>query len=190
MQVGNSALTEVSGREDNKQTMMQEIECVLCGSRNGKVLYQTIDLKVSHYWFNVVKCKNCGLVYTNPRPLENRIGDYYDDSYYAYKPYGVKKDKMGQSSTPLGRILEIGCGSGEWLYKQRMLGNDVYGVEINKDAVRIANESGLNVFLGKLKEAKFPSDFFDLINICQVLEHLFNPLEDLVIMDPIIRTIC
>lgn len=161
--------------------MMEEIRCILCGSNNYRLLYQAIDFKISHNWFNIVKCNNCSLVFTNPRPLENQIGKFYPNRYYSYKPYGLKKNREDDMEKPTNKskILDIGCGSGKWLYRQKILGNDVYGVEISRDVGRVVNELGLNVFFGKLEDAKFPNDFFDLVRISHVLEHLYSPLESL-----------
>ncbi len=157
--------------------MMEESRCILCGSNNYGLLFRAVDFKVSHNWFNIVKCNNCSLVFTNPRPPENQIGKFYPNRYYSYKPYRLKKSRKDDIEKPTNksRILDIGCGSGKWLYEQKRLGNDVYGIEISRDVVRVVNELGLNVFFERLEDAEFPNDFFDLVRISHVLEHLYSP---------------
>ncbi len=166
-------------KRGKKETdVMQETECILCGTKNWRLLFQAFDLKISYDWFNIVQCNDCGLVFTNPRPKENKICKYYSSSYYSYRPYALPK-KINTNVELTKRILEIGCGSGEWLYKRKMEGNEVYGIEIDQGAIKIAKENGLNVFFGSLKEAKYQSEFFDWIHMSEVLEHLYDPLKTL-----------
>lgn len=78
------------------------------------------------------------------------------------------------------RILDIGCGTGEYLDSQRELGLEAYGVEINPDASRYACEiRGLNVFTGFLEEADYSAEYFDGVYMSQVLEHLPDPTRTL-----------
>ncbi len=76
-----------------------------------------------------------------------------------------------------GRILDVGCGSGalvEWLEQHQW---DAYGVDISPEACRTAQRHGLKVHLGELPQMAFPSKFFDVVLMNQVLEHLFSPSE-------------
>lgn len=75
------------------------------------------------------------------------------------------------------RILDVGCGTGETLMLFKELGWDVYGLEIDKNAIKIAAESGLdNVKLGGYEKiADFPNNYFDSIRLYHVIEHLPNP---------------
>jgi len=77
-----------------------------------------------------------------------------------------------------GRILDIGCGSGLSLSLLKSIGWDVYGVEVNKFACDYAAKMGVNIFCGELEKANFAPEFFDVIKITHVLEHL--PSTDLV----------
>jgi len=43
--------------------------------------------------FRLVKCKNCGLQYLNPRPIKQQIGHYYSEDYYAHIPRKGKNPK-------------------------------------------------------------------------------------------------
>lgn len=158
--------------------MMEEIRCPLCGSKNYRLLFQTVDFKVSRLWFDIVKCSSCSLVFTNPRPVENEIRNYYSNNYYSYKPFKPKRveKRISKKSANRYKILDIGCGSGKWLYKQKTIGNDVYGIESSQNAAKIANEMGLNVFSESLEDTEFANDFFNLVRINHVLEHLVNPL--------------
>ena len=74
-----------------------------------------------------------------------------------------------------GRILDIGCGSGLSLLLLKSIGWEVYGVEVNKFACNYAAKIGVNIFWGELEKANFAPEFFDVIKITHVLEHLPSP---------------
>jgi len=79
-----------------------------------------------------------------------------------------------------GRLLDIGCGSGKLLSLEKRLGWEVYGVELEEKKASYAREvRDLNVITGDFKDIEYKSDFFDVISLRHVLEHLINPLVDL-----------
>jgi len=78
-----------------------------------------------------------------------------------------------------GRLLDIGCGNGTELYKLKAMGWETYGVEINEEAVKGARSKGIEVFRGDLFEANYPDQFFHIVRMSFVLEHLPNPRETL-----------
>ena len=74
-----------------------------------------------------------------------------------------------------GRFLDVGCGGGSYLYRMRQWGWDVYGVEPSASGVKQAKTLGLDVRHGELTDCYFPDDFFDVIRLNHVLEHLTDP---------------
>ena len=52
---------------------------------------------------------------------------------------------------------------------------NLFGVEVNEYAANLAREQGLDVRLGTLEQAHFPNDFFDVVTLWDVLEHLHDP---------------
>jgi len=74
-----------------------------------------------------------------------------------------------------GRILDVGCGNGFFLKWLKEHGWETYGVEISEKACQVAQKNGLKVFNGELTEAKYPSDYFDVVVMNQVLEHVYSP---------------
>ncbi len=74
-----------------------------------------------------------------------------------------------------GKILDIGCGGGSFLYRLKQWGWDTYGVEPSKTGAEQARALGLTVFHGTLSESQFENAFFDVIRLSHVLEHLKEP---------------
>lgn len=89
----------------------------------------------------------------------------------------VGETVMWLEASRRGRLLDVGCGNGQFLAHMRGLGWEVIGVEPDSKAVHIAKEHfGLKVFQGTLEEAKFPDDSFDAITMNHVIEHVPEPM--------------
>ena len=56
--------------------------CPNCKSIENDQFLTSKDYSTSKEIFNIVKCKNCELLFTNPRPSENEIGKYYLSNNY------------------------------------------------------------------------------------------------------------
>jgi len=78
-----------------------------------------------------------------------------------------------------GKIIDVGCGNGGWLIRLKECGWDVQGVEIDEAAAKDANSAGVPTFCGTLCDTDFPADFFDVVRLHYVFEHLINPKETL-----------
>ncbi|HAD82231.1 MAG: hypothetical protein A2509_04025 [Candidatus Edwardsbacteria bacterium RIFOXYD12_FULL_50_11] len=75
-----------------------------------------------------------------------------------------------------GKILDVGCGNGDMIAWMKEYGWDIYGTEISKKACDFAEKQGLKIYCGQLKDASFSIDFFDVVTINHVLEHVHDPL--------------
>ncbi|MBM4466075.1 MAG: class I SAM-dependent methyltransferase [Chloroflexi bacterium] len=177
---------------------MEEIACNVCQSDNYVVLYEGRDrLHGLGGPFRLVKCQQCGLIYLNPRPTREEMGQYYPPDYEPYAQdieqaksflsgldyrYGVaKRCRMITKRKGPGRILDVGCGVGHFLSGMRQRGWQAFGTEISERAAAYARERfGLEVLVGELEEAKFPAAYFDAVTLWHVLEHLHDPLATLV----------
>jgi len=63
---------------------MEKVSCILCGSvRSTEFIRQRdINLNLSESEFAVVQCRDCSLLYLNPRPTPTEIRSYYPPEYY------------------------------------------------------------------------------------------------------------
>lgn len=56
-------------------------ECIMCGSDNYRLLIEAKDRHTASETFQVVECLDCGLAFTNPRPKQEFMSDYYPEDY-------------------------------------------------------------------------------------------------------------
>jgi spore maturation protein CgeB len=136
--------------------------------------------------YEILTCKGCGLGITSPFPstavlaetnqeiyqVEQRIQAYLSRQYYfenRYKQY-VKNIKTFKQK---GRLLDVGCNIGLFLKVSRQEGFDVLGVELNKDCAEYGRKHyDLDIRSNYLDEVAFPDEYFDVITLFDVLEHV------------------
>ena len=143
--------------------------------------------------FTLVRCRGCGLVYLDPRPTAAEIGDYYPDDYHTARGVGGpvqrledgwRRRQFGEVGRWLarlrparGRLLDVGCGSGELLEALRDDGWRVSGVEPSARSAEIARtQRGLDVQTSAFDDAALTESSYDAVIFAAVLEHLHDPL--------------
>lgn len=180
----------------NKQ---EYIKCPICES-DGIFFMNAKNTHGSHFIsdeeFNLVKCEKCGLIFINPRPTEKEAIKYYDFNYYESKntikskieklllnhwPFFSKKYVINKFAKE-GRILDIGCGNGNFLNSLQSDKWEIYGIEPNSagyDLTRKKNITSSNIFNKKLLDCNFPDNYFDVITMWHVFEHVYYPKKEL-----------
>jgi SAM-dependent methyltransferase len=86
-----------------------------------------------------------------------------------------------------GRVLDIGCGNGDFLHSLKRRGWDAHGVEFSAKAAELARSRGIDVHRGELRSAAYPASFFDVVTLWHVVEHLPDPLTELAEVRRILR---
>jgi SAM-dependent methyltransferase len=174
---------------------MESVNCSCCGSADSQIVFVGRDLLHGLPGkFPLRRCKDCGLFYLSPRPDRNEIAHYYPEDYWPHNIVAVA-DRPGplerlswqratakrlQAVLPhageRGKALDVGCATGSFLDSLHHLGWQPFGVEPNEKAAAYARARfGLDVFCGELEQACYPSSFFDLVTLWDVLEHLHDP---------------
>jgi SAM-dependent methyltransferase len=74
------------------------------------------------------------------------------------------------------RLLDIGCGDGNFLRIATRLGYRAEGIEFDERAVAAARGQGLNVHHGGLPDTGLASASFDAVSLSQVIEHVHDPM--------------
>ena len=76
---------------------------------------------------------------------------------------------------PGDRLLDVGCGNGEFLGRARSAGWDVVGVDFDEKAVSVAQSRGLDVRLGGVEVLDPAVERFHVITMSHVIEHVHDP---------------
>ncbi|MBI2889505.1 MAG: methyltransferase domain-containing protein [Nitrospirae bacterium] len=158
------------------------------------------DLVLTERLLQVRERKKRGLYY---RRRESRAReDAFEEGYWGRveDPDGRVRDRMEEreqrlddlgdilayiSTLPGGRLLDLGCGTGELLSAVSDKW-EVYGVELSAKAADVASQHG-RVFTGRLRDAGFAKDHFDLVVMNHVIEHLPRPEEELGLVYGLLR---
>jgi SAM-dependent methyltransferase len=194
------------------------MQCDACAGERATRVLETGDRRFGVPGrFAVVRCDGCGLVRTDPQP-EDLGAYYPDGDYYSFRPpagptprvrtrvrgaYGLNgvppvrralaalgRDRLtpGLPPGPPGDLLDVGCGSGEFLLALREAGWRPHGIDISVSAVAAANEAGLgDVRCGDLVEAGYPAEHFDAVRFWHSLEHVRSPRAQLAAAHRILR---
>lgn len=172
--------------------------CPICEGTDFDPFLTCEDYTVSHEKFNIVKCKQCNFLFTNPRPDAKSIGKYYQaEAYISHtntnkgiinKIYQLVRKKTlknklniinGLSNSKSGILLDVGCGTGAFLEVCQQAGWQVRGVEPDENARALAQQkikSSIHTDITALNE----KNYFDTITLWHVLEHV-NSLEATII---------
>jgi SAM-dependent methyltransferase len=135
--------------------------------------------------FSYDRCGNCSCVYVPQRPTEDALLDLYRrfpesaagyeiDSYDRQTEEREARYRLERvlQVARSGRLLDVGCGGGEFLRAARS-SFDVVGVDL---AARMkGSDEGIRFFQGRLEDASFEEKSFQIVTAFEVLEHLFDP---------------
>jgi len=94
------------------------------------------------------------------------------------------------------RLLDAGCGKGEFLYFAHKKGYTVYGIDYSEVAVALSKKlmkekhiKNAEIHRGDVCHLKYGSDFFDVIVSTDVIEHLNNAQAFLDLLNESYRTL-
>ena len=164
-------------------------KCPWCGSEKAQINLWLKDDFLSKEDFHICECLNCGLQYTMPRPSKDKIGNYYkSEEYYSHqenkkgfipKLYeAVKKVnlrykyRLATKDLAEGKLLDIGCGVGDFLHTAEEKGWECMGVEPSEEAKVIARKRIKANIINSEELEQIPDNTIDLITMWHVLEHV------------------
>jgi SAM-dependent methyltransferase len=154
-------------------------ECIIC---RKKALY--LLTKDS---YDLFRCSRCGLIFVHPLPSFNALKAVYSKITGYQSGKSRQLDKVAEHPNNVkvlgylgrhkikGRLLDVGCSNGEFMFSAKKRGFQVFGVELNPLTAKIAQKNKLDVFMGTLDQAKFKKDYFDVIFLGDVIEHMSDP---------------
>lgn len=183
--------------EENKEYIpkkMEPVPCPICGEEK----FSEHEIFGNKGQYRYVECNKCENVYLNPRPS-------YDEEYLdtAYDQYGMtndivinegnigakERDTLDRYQITLryleskfqkkGKILDLGCGTGEFVLAAKELGWNAHGIDISKPMTdHVAKNLDVPTKAGQFHELDL-SDWgeFDVIFCSHVIEHVPFPNE-------------
>jgi len=172
-----------------QQGFITHNQCPACGGSHLGSFLQTKDYFLSKESFSLDRCDQCGLILTNPFPAEQIIGRYYQSDDYFSHP-GKKKSMLSSLYKTVrffnirrkfkiiepwrgsGKVLDIGCGSGEFLAYCKENGMEVSGLEPNDEARDYASRLLGKAVLRPDQLVSLPDKSFDVVSMWHVLEHV------------------
>ena len=175
------------------ETRLQVVDCPVCGAGGHVPLQAAVDRWMGGVGvFAYARCLACGQVYLRERPTATAMADYYPPTYLrrGRGPASLRLWLRRRDWAPRtrllrhlvgagGRVLDVGCATGDFLVAARAEGLVPAGVEPSPWAARAASALGLPVWQSGLAEAPLPRAAFDAVTLWDVVEHLDAPLEAL-----------
>lgn len=169
--------------------------CPWCGSQKAQIQLWLKDEFLTKEDFLIYECQNCGLNFTDPRPSQENIAKYYkSEDYYSHQENKkgfiprlyerIKKRNLKRKyiiaaeGITKGRVLDIGCGVGDFLHTMETMGWKGTGIEPSEEAKAIARNRVQANLLNTNEINDLEDESYDLITLWHVLEHVHDLKEE------------
>ena len=169
-------------------------ECPICSCESDSA-FQLYDDRYGYpgrFW--LMHCTECdhrflqGADFSDTQ-IQALYSDYYPRRSMRPEDYSADVERSGFAAWLDGakasafrwvprevKVLDIGCGFGQALGYHANRGCEVWGVESDENIRRIADLHGFKVRVGVFKPEEFPQEYFDVVTMDQVIEHMKDPI--------------
>ena len=181
-------MMQFSERHDRPFPELEKLKtlCPICDSANVAARRSLNDYKV-------LRCHQCTVEFLHPQPGPDVLNNIYSAHYFLGDREGVAQSEVFRqkhrtaemyvhqllaiSGGRKGRLLEVGCGSGEFLDAALEQGFEAKGIEISEHAVASANArlGAATVQCGVIESAALEPAEFDVVAFSDVIEHVRDP---------------
>jgi 2-polyprenyl-3-methyl-5-hydroxy-6-metoxy-1,4-benzoquinol methylase len=187
---------------------LRDENCPICMSSNRRSIGKPGRIGDAFKGLNdidkvvIVQCLDCTAKYIHPMIYfsEDFAKKLYSLDYFsrngtlqAAKNVGEKirimADVQNLSGDPHGQtLLDIGCGTGEFLKAAADIGFTVTGIDVDSTTTAyVTNKYGFRTVTGLLGPGTFPPNTFDVVVLSHVIEHLQRPAEILEVIRGILK---
>lgn len=173
---------------------------------NNKSIFLTVkDHSVSGEEFQLMENITYGFLETLPQPKEENLSKYYqtedyishtdtkrnlfERAYHLVRNISLKRKLKLINSFDLEekKLLDIGCGTGDFLKTAKQDGWLSSGIEPNENARQIANLKTDNQVYDVKQLLNFEKHSFDVITLWHVLEHLPKLEEQITVLKNLLK---
>jgi len=164
---------------------------------NPRPTVETIGRAYSNYYTHLAKGVNPELS-TSPliKNIRQLIGNGYTNKKFGTRRFPAsvlgyylisflirKKRKIDrifrhlevEANIKNRKLLDVGCGSGDFLVQAEKCGWSALGVDFDEKAITVARSRGATAYLGPIETLADQSGAFDVITLSHSLEHLHDP---------------
>ncbi len=144
--------------------------------------------------YGILECDVCGFKHLHPIPDQKVLDEFYRTQYYdTHKPSYIEEDqrdrlfweiayedriRMFEKYAPGKNLLDIGCGSGEFMSYAVKKGWSCIGIEPSDSAAEHGRKNNLDILNTTFNDfIRNNNRKFDVIHLKNVLEHVLNPIE-------------
>lgn len=164
--------------------------CPICESTTFSNYLKVVDFTVTKKEFKIQECNKCNFLFTNPRPEVSEIGKYYQSKdyishhdeakdimskvYNSVRKYTLnQKLKLINNLIPTqGKLLDIGCGTGNFMQVCKENNWHTIGTEPDNAAREIAEKRTKSTIYESIGTVPNLMNSFQIITMWHVLEHV------------------
>jgi SAM-dependent methyltransferase len=167
----------------------ENLSCGLCHSSALRLIHDQQDS--SYFPRRIYRCRACGYAFVHPLPVQEQLdGIYADRAYFdarvsSEETRRVNRGQLERADSRLdwlrryftgGKILDMGCGNGEFMLRARERGLDIYGLEVSAAAAAAAGKlTGAIIYTDDPQHLAGSGLRFDLVTLWDVIEHVPDP---------------
>lgn len=161
--------------------------CALCGTSEAAA---RIFRKNG---YNVMRCPTCTVQFLMPQPSDDALREIYSTMYFRSirdPGFELRSNALKRQTAALyldelrsfcrksrARLLEIGCGEGQFLQEAQRRGMNVEGIEYSHSAAEVANTriGRRAVRVGSIEDLDVAAGTYDVVAFSDLLEHVRDP---------------
>jgi len=166
--------------------------CPVCTGERSRFKFRASDPfhGIPGEW-TIRECESCASLFIENGPDASELARLYpEETYYAYqlpsatnlkrallRAVGFSRDTGEPRLDRPGKVLDFGCGAGEFLLEMRARGWNCTGVEISRAARELARKNGLDVRESLRGADGVAAGSFDYVRANHSLEHVRSPAQ-------------
>lgn len=173
--------------------------------KNNQLFLNVKDHSVSGETFDLIYNKESDILETSPQPQGEKLSEYYKSEdyishtdakrnllekvYHRVRKISLKRklNLINAFQTEEKNLLDIGCGTGDFLEIAKQNNWKITGIEPNPEVRKIANSKTDNSVFEVNQLNKLQPQSFDIISLWHVLEHLPNLDEHISIFKQLLK---